>query len=204
MADPEPVQPDPREREKKNPAQQKPKEGEKRNFAKQSIMADSEPIQPETRKREKRTFTKQHNIANQEPEPAQSTTTESEMPDSEEASGPSQGQLEEYYLPHPAKTSNLTDNAKVSLLLEILVRYVHRENRLGLRRTDELVMAVEKGIRAREVKGKPDGRKKRGGGGRMETGGGGGGGGEMMAMEEAGRWLRGSAERLRLFVAGLV
>lgn len=93
--------------------------------------------------------------------------------------------LERYYLPYPACTSNITDNAKVSLLIEALLRLLAQDNKL--KRTNTLREANEEGINARERKTteKSDGKRKMGGSAREEE--------EQVARA----WLRGSSERLR-------
>ena len=105
--------------------------------------------------------------------------------------------LEENYLPFPANTGSIADNAKVSLCVETLLRLSDRH--LGLTWTPALQDAVESGIAAREAKAtkaasssnrnKKRGRKGEGGGGN------GGGGGADGADERI--WLRASAERMR-------
>ncbi|KAI9788389.1 MAG: hypothetical protein M1816_006914 [Peltula sp. TS41687] len=94
--------------------------------------------------------------------------------------------LERTFLPYPACTSSTTDNAKVSLLIEALLRLLAKRGKLNP--TTALREAIEEGIVARERKtvGKSaDGKKRPGGGTREEE--------EQMA----GTWLRGSSERLR-------
>jgi hypothetical protein len=72
----------------------------------------------------------------------------------------SQEILETCYLPFSANTHSVSDNAKVSLLVESLLRLqaVHA----SLVFTRELEMAVETGVQAREMKAKGGTRKKRG------------------------------------------
>ncbi|KAL8717994.1 MAG: hypothetical protein Q9225_004816 [Loekoesia sp. 1 TL-2023] len=88
--------------------------------------------------------------------------------------------LERCYLPYPANTSNISDNAKVSLCIETLLRLLQRH--CGLDWSENFQESVEKGIEAREQKAKKAGKGK----------GKGKGGGEDERM-----WLRGSAERIR-------
>lgn len=96
--------------------------------------------------------------------------------------------LEENYLPFPANTSSIADNAKVSLCVETLLRLSDRH--IGLAWTPALQDAVELGVAAREGKAKKASTgKKRGRG----MSGGAGGGDERI-------WLRASAERMRSVV----
>lgn len=95
--------------------------------------------------------------------------------------------LEENYLPFPANTSSIANNAKVSLCVETLLRLSDRH--IGLAWTPALQDAVELGIAAREGKAtKASTGKKRG---RNMSGGGG--------VDER-IWLRASAERIRSVV----
>lgn len=95
--------------------------------------------------------------------------------------------LEENYLPFPANTSNIADNAKVSLCVETLLRLSDRH--IGLAWTPALQDAVELGIAAREGKAtKARTHRKRG----RDISGGGGGDEKI--------WLRASAERIRSVV----
>ncbi|KAI9883180.1 MAG: hypothetical protein M1823_005055 [Watsoniomyces obsoletus] len=146
--------------------------------------------------------------------------TEPVKPDMEDIVGIEfpEGYMEEYLLPFPAKTTSLTDNAKVSLLLEKVLRYVFVEhpNRSRSRSRGEsgsgrgmewistLSKAVEVGIAAREEKSRRDARRRKGGkiDGTAAAGGGVEGPGEL-GMDEAGRWLRGSGERLRVIISSL-
>lgn len=98
----------------------------------------------------------------------------------------SQQTLETNYLPFPANTNSIADNAKVSLCIETLLRLFDRY--VGLAWTPTLQDAVEEGIRVREGKATRVGRKRGG------AGGGGDGGDERI-------WLRGSAERMRTLVS---
>lgn len=88
--------------------------------------------------------------------------------------------LERYFLPYAANTASVADNAKVSLLLESLLRLVL--GYIGVRVTDGLERAVRVGIEAREKKGCGDHRKKAG---------------ARVGEEEDRAWLIGSGERLR-------
>ena len=86
---------------------------------------------------------------------------------------------ERCYLPFTAHTQSVGDNARVSLLIETLLRLLDRH--VGLEWRESLVEATERGIEAREMKAKREGRKvKRNGQA----------GGERM-------WLTASAERIR-------
>ncbi|KAI4155625.1 MAG: hypothetical protein L6R39_001192 [Caloplaca ligustica] len=91
-----------------------------------------------------------------------------------------QATLERCYLPYPANTGNISDNAKVSLCVETLLRLLQRH--CGLEWTESLQKNVEKGIEAREQKGKKAGKGK--GKGRNDG-------------EEERMWLRGSAGRIK-------
>ncbi|KAH0537541.1 hypothetical protein FGG08_005676 [Glutinoglossum americanum] len=71
----------------------------------------------------------------------------------------SQEILETCYLPFPANTHSISDNAKVSLLVESLLRLLATHKVLGF--TKELEVVVETGVRAREMKAKGSTRKKR-------------------------------------------
>lgn len=88
--------------------------------------------------------------------------------------------LERYFLPYAANTASVADNAKVSLLLESLLRLVL--GYIGVRVTDGLERAVRVGIEAREKKGCGDHRKRAG---------------ARVAEEKDRAWLVGSGERLR-------
>jgi hypothetical protein len=93
----------------------------------------------------------------------------------------SQEKLETSYLPFPANTHSIADNAKVSLLVESLIRLlgVHA----GLVYSDALEAAIKTGVRAREMKAKANARKKR----------------DELIQEEEENWvyLRASSRRLR-------
>ena len=88
--------------------------------------------------------------------------------------------LERCYLPHPANTGSISDNAKVSLCVETLLRLLQRH--CGLEWTESLQGNVEKGIEARDQKAKKAGKGKGKGKG---------------AGEEERMYLRGSAERMK-------
>ena len=93
--------------------------------------------------------------------------------------------LEENYLPFPANTSSIADNAKVSLCVETLLRLSDRH--VGLAWTPALQDAVELGITAREGKAtKAITGKKRGR--------------DMSRGGDERIWLRASAERIRSVV----
>ncbi|KAI9758967.1 MAG: hypothetical protein M4579_002707 [Chaenotheca gracillima] len=98
----------------------------------------------------------------------------------------SQGILEESYLPYTANTNSAVDNAKTSLLIEALLRTVAYH--VGLEGTPGLKEAVEAGIKAREAKAKPDGRKKSGNVGDRD------------AFETAKWWMSMSSMRMRTLV----
>lgn len=113
-----------------------------------------------------------------------------------DAGGVSPAILERCFLPYPANTIAVADNAKVSLLVENLVHVVLRDGSEvfscpGFRG------AVEKGIKAREEKVK----KKTVGGGRGGRGRGGAGAGATAGVDddaEARLVLELSGERLRV------
>jgi hypothetical protein len=71
----------------------------------------------------------------------------------------SQQILETCYLPFPANTHSIADNAKVSLLVESLLRLMVEHANLVF--TVELESAVETGVMAREMKARANARKKR-------------------------------------------
>ena len=96
----------------------------------------------------------------------------------------SQETLETCYIPYTANTSSIADNAKVSLLIEALLRIIDRHK--GLSWTPSLQDAVDEGIPAREKKAKT-GAKKRD---RHFVGG----------VDER-IWLKASAARIRSVVA---
>jgi hypothetical protein len=94
----------------------------------------------------------------------------------------SQEVLEKCFLPFPANTCSVADNAKVSILVESQFRQFLKSCRCFHTRT--LGAAIEKGILARESKSKGDKRRKDGG--------------VRAKDEESDReWLRASGERLR-------
>ncbi|KAI9763743.1 MAG: hypothetical protein M1840_009140 [Geoglossum simile] len=99
----------------------------------------------------------------------------------------SQEKLETSYLPFPANTHSIADNAKVSLLVESLLRLlgVHA----GIVFSDALEAAIKTGVRAREMKARANARKKR----------------DELIQEEEENWvyLRTSSRRLRDLVAFL-
>ncbi|EKD14641.1 hypothetical protein MBM_07362 [Drepanopeziza brunnea f. sp. 'multigermtubi' MB_m1] len=88
--------------------------------------------------------------------------------------------LERCFLPFPASTCSVSDNAKVSILVEGIFRLLSRVQACDF--TPGLEAALEKGILARERKIKADRRKK-----------------ETSARREQGDliWLRASAQRMR-------
>ena len=90
--------------------------------------------------------------------------------------------LEQNYLPFAANTQSVSDNARVSLCIETLLRLLDKH--VGLEWSESLVEATEKGIEARAKKAKKEGKK-----GRMS----GQQGGERV-------WLNASAERIRAVV----
>lgn len=67
--------------------------------------------------------------------------------------------LEKFYLPCAANKATVVDNAKVSLLLESLLRYYAMAG--TLRVTSALKLAVDRGIKARDDKASSDSRKGR-------------------------------------------
>ena len=71
-----------------------------------------------------------------------------------------QHEFETHYAPFAANSTGVVDNAKVSLLLESLLRGLW--NRDGLIGSVSLTEAVEKGIEAREVQVANDGRRRTG------------------------------------------
>ncbi|KAI9844438.1 MAG: hypothetical protein M1838_002196 [Thelocarpon superellum] len=95
----------------------------------------------------------------------------------------SQETLEQCFLPYSANTSSVMDNAKVSLLVEALLRLL--DLHVGVTPTPALRDAVERGIRAREARAKPSGRRRE----------------DVKRAEDlAGVYLKASAARLRAFV----
>ncbi|KKA19906.1 hypothetical protein T310_6105 [Rasamsonia emersonii CBS 393.64] len=81
---------------------------------------------------------------------------ESAAPESDEAYL-SQKKLEECFLPYAANTASVVDNAKVSILLESLLRLLAEDNLL--RNTPELRQAVTEGILARNEKAQVEVRR---------------------------------------------
>lgn len=96
----------------------------------------------------------------------------------------SQETLETCYIPYTANTSSVADNAKVSLLIEALLRIVDRHK--GLSWTPRLQDAVDEGIPAREKKAKTAARRRD----RSSASGG-----------DERIWLKASAARIRSVVA---
>jgi hypothetical protein len=94
----------------------------------------------------------------------------------------SQEVLEKCFLPFPANTSSIADNAKVSILVEMQFRQFLKSCRCYY--TLSLESAIERGILARENKSKGDKRRKDGG---VRT----------KDEENDREWLRASGERLR-------
>lgn len=91
-----------------------------------------------------------------------------------------QDTLERCYLRYPANTGSISDNAKVSLCVETLLRLLQRH--CGLDWSQDLQDSVEKGIEAREQKAKKAGKGK--------------GKGKGEGPDER-IWLRGSAGRIQ-------
>ncbi|KAL8928566.1 MAG: hypothetical protein Q9208_001800 [Pyrenodesmia sp. 3 TL-2023] len=89
--------------------------------------------------------------------------------------------MERCYLPYPANTASISDNAKVSLCVETLLRLL--QSHVGLVWSESLQEKVEQGIQAREQKGKKAGKGK--------------GRGKASGEEDERMWLRGSAGRIR-------
>lgn len=88
--------------------------------------------------------------------------------------------LEECYLPWPANTMSIVDNAKISLCVETLLRLL--DTVVGIQKCQSLTDAVERGIVAREEKARKGGKKK----GEAD------GGGESDKV-----WLKASSNRIR-------
>ncbi len=84
--------------------------------------------------------------------------------------------LERSYLPYAANTGSISDNAKVSICVETLLRLLDKH--IGLVWSEELQSAMEAGIEAREIKAKKGAKKKQ-------------------DVEINRMWLRASAERIR-------
>lgn len=93
-----------------------------------------------------------------------------------------QAEFETYYAPFAANNSGAGDNAKVSLLVESLLRLLWVSGNLVV--TKELRRAVETGVKARREKVAWDGRKKVGG--------------RVQVDEEAAAVMRYSGERMRV------
>ncbi|KAL8940688.1 MAG: hypothetical protein Q9216_002675 [Gyalolechia sp. 2 TL-2023] len=91
-----------------------------------------------------------------------------------------QDTLERCYLRYPANTGSISDNAKVSICVETLLRLLQRH--CGLDWSQEFQESVEKGIEAREQKAKKAGKGKAKGKGEVTD--------ERI-------WLRGSAGRIQ-------
>lgn len=107
-------------------------------------------------------------------------------PEAEADHAISQTILRECFLPFPAKTVTVEDNAKFSLVLESMAWCLFQSGSVDY--SDELRWAVEKGIEEREKKIR-------------KAGGRGGGGAAMTAAEKMGRQvLERSAASLRTFV----
>ncbi|EMC92096.1 hypothetical protein BAUCODRAFT_276078 [Baudoinia panamericana UAMH 10762] len=98
-----------------------------------------------------------------------------------------QDDFETHYAPYPANTTGVTDNAKVSLIIEDLLRLLWHSGKLAP--SEKLRNAVEAGNDAR--------REKVISGGRRKTGA------KVVDAEEAVATLEHSAERMRLCVAML-
>lgn len=90
--------------------------------------------------------------------------------------------LEQCYLPFPAQTSSVAENAKVSILAENLLRLLYREGLIC--HTPTLDAAVEQGIVAREEKAKGDKRKRDKGMNRLAEDN------EMSCLKASGKRLR--------------
>lgn len=93
-----------------------------------------------------------------------------------------QDTLEECYIGYASKTNSMTDNAKVSLCVETLMRLL--DTHQGLEWTPQLQDAMEQGIEARQAFARPKRGSKR------EAGGDGAVDGML--------WLSDSAERMRM------
>lgn len=94
----------------------------------------------------------------------------------------SQKVIERCFLPFPANTHSVSDNAKLSILVECVLRFFLKY--AGYFHKPRLDGVIEKGITARENKAKGDRKKKDYGVKREED-------------EEAWIWLKASGERLR-------
>lgn len=69
-----------------------------------------------------------------------------------------QAEFELHSLPHCANHANLLENARVSLLIEGLLRVLARQ--LDLQATTTLKAILEQGIQARDEKARSDARRK--------------------------------------------
>ena len=69
-----------------------------------------------------------------------------------------QAEFEKHFLPFPANYTNYVDNARVSMLVESLLRLLFRH--AGLQVTESLTTKLEEGIKARESKAGFGARKK--------------------------------------------
>ncbi|KAK2741169.1 hypothetical protein FQN55_008432 [Onygenales sp. PD_40] len=90
-----------------------------------------------------------------------------------------QAKLENCFLPYAASTNSAVDNARVSLLLETLLRLLHSNGLLTVQ--PSLKQALEKGIMSRATKSQSDVRK---------------GQGKLKAEESGWTWLIESGERM--------
>lgn len=97
----------------------------------------------------------------------------------------SQNVLEKCFLPYPASGSTVAENAKVSIIVESLLRFMSIMG--ACEYSPSLEAAVEKGILARENKIKADKRKRENGIKKGEEG-------DLF-------WLKASAQRLRCQIA---
>jgi len=95
-----------------------------------------------------------------------------------------QEKLTTHYLPHAANTTSIADNAKVSLVVEALMRLLRQRNEL--QSGSGLEEATAKGIDARIKKGFVDAKPK------TEA--------KRVEDEEAIKWLELSARRLEFMV----
>ncbi|KAI5210826.1 hypothetical protein E4T38_01924 [Aureobasidium subglaciale] len=66
-------------------------------------------------------------------------------------------EFEKHFLPYPANYTNYVENARVSLLVEALLRLLFRHSALIV--NDSLKKKLDEGIKAREVKARSGGRK---------------------------------------------
>ncbi|KAI9715543.1 MAG: hypothetical protein M1828_000795 [Chrysothrix sp. TS-e1954] len=97
---------------------------------------------------------------------------------------PPQHMLEESFLPFAANSSSIVDNAKVAMLLEVLLRLLWQTKQL--RCSEELSEALETGIEARYTKALGDDRRRSGP--------------PKQSDADASKWLVNSAPRLRTIV----